>query len=266
VTSVEQFVAGGEPHADGGQVVVISGASGGIGRGIAIACGARGHTVWIAARRPLQGQAVAAEVDAAGGHGRFVACDTADLDSVHAAVEMVLERDGRLDAVVHNAVSGEAPKPVPLAILPLNDFHDHVAVSLRGGWLLAIAAHNALKASRGRFILMTSEMGFEGKRLMPAGAMIKAAERGFARALAREWGPDGITVNCIAPLAMTPAMDRAFLLEPAMRQRVEQRIPSRRIGDAEADIGPVVAALLEPGMSYVTGNTLMVDGGSCPIS
>ena len=247
-------------------VVIVTGGSGGVGRGIALACGSLGYTVWIAARREPEGNAVAAEVDAAGGHGRFVACDTSDEKSVRATVAAVLARDGRLDAVVHNATSGESPKPVPLATLPLADFRSHVGVSLGGSWLLAVAAHDALKASRGRYVLLTSEAGFEGKRLLPAYAAVKAAQRGFARALAREWGPDGITVNSVAPLAMTPSMDRAFVLDPAMEQRVKARIPVGRVGASDTDIGPVVAALLAPGMSYLTGNTLMVDGGSCQIT
>ena len=247
-------------------VVIVTGASGGVGRGIALACAALGHTVWIAARREAEGTAVAEEVNAAGGRGRFVACDTADESSVRDAIAAVLARDGRLDAVVHNATSGESPKPVPLQTLPLADFRSHVGVSLGGSWLLACAAHKALRESRGHFVLLTSEAGFEGKRLLPAYAAVKAAQRGFARALAREWGADGITVNSVAPLAMTPAMDRAFVMDPAMEKRVKSRIPIGRVGDPVGDIGPVVAALLSPGMGYLTGNTLMVDGGSCPIS
>jgi NAD(P)-dependent dehydrogenase (short-subunit alcohol dehydrogenase family) len=247
-------------------VVIVTGASGGVGRGIALACADLGYTVWIAARREAEGTAVAGEVDAAGGQGRFVACDTADETSVRNAIATVLERDGRLDAVVHNATSGESPKPVPLATLQLADFRSHVGVSLGGSWHLAQAAHDALKQSRGHYVILTSEAGFEGKRALPAYAMVKAAQRGFARALAREWGPDGITVNSVAPLAMTPAMDRAFVMEPAMERRVKSRIPLDRVGDAVTDVGPVVAALLSPAMSYLTGNTLMVDGGSCPIS
>ncbi len=247
-------------------VVIVTGASGGVGRGIALACAELGHTVWIAARRETEGAAVAKEVEAAGGQGRFISCDTADATSVRAAVAAVLERDGRLDAVVHNATSGESPRPVPLTTLPLADLRRHVQVSLGGSWLLAEAAHDALKESRGHYVLLTSEAGFEGKRLLPAYAMVKAAQRGFARALAREWGPDGINVNSVAPLAMTPAMDRAFVLDPAMEKRVKERIPLNRVGDPVSDVGPIVAALLSPGMSYLTGNTLMADGGSCPIS
>ncbi len=249
-----------------GHVVVVTGASGGVGRGIALACGAKGSTVWIAARRETEGSIVAKEVESAGGVGRFVSCDVADESSVDAMVAVVLERDGRLDAIVHNATSGESPKPAPLPSLPLTQLRDHVGVSLRGSWLLARAAHGALRNSRGRLVFLTSEAGFEGKRTLPAYAAVKAAQRGLARALAREWGPDGITVNCVAPLAMTPSMEQAFDHEPAMRARVEARIPLGRVGSPQHDVGPVVAALLAPEFGYLTGNTLMADGGSCPIT
>jgi 3-oxoacyl-[acyl-carrier protein] reductase len=256
----------GAAAADDVPVVLVTGASGGVGRGIAIAAGRTGATVWVAARREAEGAAVAREVDQAGGTGRFVACDVADEASVRAAVSAVLQRDGRLNAVIHNATSGESPKPVPLPTLPLADFRDHLSVSLTGSWLLARASYRALADSSGSFILLTSEAGFEGKRGLPAYATVKAAQRGFARALAREWGPAGITVNCVAPLAMTPAMDRAFTLDPAMEKRVTSRIPLGRVGSPEDDIGPAVVALIGPHARYLTGNTLMVDGGSCPIT
>ncbi len=118
-------------------VVMVTGASGGVGRGIAVACGQAGWTVWIAARREAEAAAVAAEVDAAGGHGRAVMCDAADPASVQAAVDTVIARDGRLDGVVHNATSGLSPHLTDLADVPLVDVGDHVAVSLRGTYLLA---------------------------------------------------------------------------------------------------------------------------------
>lgn len=247
-------------------VVLVTGASGGVGRGIAIACGQAGWTVWIAARRQAEGDAVAAEVDAAGGHGRFVACDAADDASVRAAVDAVVSRDGRLDGVVHNATSGLSPKPVTIPDLPLADLADQVAVSLRGSWLLARAAKPHLVASRGSVLLLTSEAGFEGKAKLAPYAAVKAAQRGFARALAREWGPDGVRVNCIAPLASTPAMEQALELDPAMGPRLFGRNPLGRLGDPVDDIGPVARFLLSPDARYLTGNTLMIDGGSCPIT
>ncbi|MCD9622955.1 SDR family NAD(P)-dependent oxidoreductase [Rhabdothermincola salaria] len=247
-------------------VVLVTGASGGVGRGIALACGQAGWTVWIAARRADAAAAVADEVDRAGGHGRSIVCDVADPGSVRAAVAAVVERDGRLDGVVHNATSGLSPVPSVLATLSAADLHSHVSVSLRGTYLLAVAARPHLAASRGAYVVLTSEAGFEGKAKLPAYAAVKAAQRGLARTLAREWGADGIRVNCLAPLAATPAMEAAFANEPAMAERVLGRNPLGRLGDATDDIGPVARFLLGPESRFVTGNTLMADGASCPIT
>ncbi len=250
------------------RVVLVTGASGGVGRGIALACGAAGWTVWIAARRAEQGATVADEVTAAGGRGHFVACSVDDAGSVAAAVDAVVAGSGGLDGVVHNATSGLSPVPGALADLSLADWSDHVGVSVRGTYLLARSALPHLRASvaGGSYVVLTSEAGFEGKARLPAYAAVKAAQRGIVRALAREWGPLGVRVNALAPLAATPAMVTAFERDPAMEARVLGRDPLGRLGDAVDDIGPVARFLLGADSRFVTGQTLMADGGSCPIS
>ncbi len=251
---------------DGRRVVLITGASGGVGRGIAHSCGAAGWTVWIAARRQIEGSAVAAEVDALGGRGYFVECDAADAAAVRRVVDTIESTSGRLDGVVLNATSGLSPNPVLLAEVPIAELEDHVAVSLRGLHLLATTTHDLLRASGGSLVVLTSEAGFEGKAKLSIYAAIKAAQRGMVRSLAREWGPEGIRVNCVAPLAGTPAMDRAFEMDPDMAARVLGRNPLGRMGDPAADVGPVVRFLLSDDARYLTGNTLMADGGSCPVT
>lgn len=247
-------------------VVLITGATGGVGRGIALACGTAGWTVWIASRRAAEGERVAAEVTARGGDGHFVSCEVQDPTSVAKAVATAVDGSGRLDGAVHNATSSLSPVPSPLSSLSMGDLHDHVAVSLRGSYLVASASAPHLRTTRGALVLLTSEAGFEGKQRLPAYAAVKAAQRGLARSLAREWGPDGVRVNCIAPLASTPAMEAALAHDPTMNARVMGRNPLGRLGDAEQDIGPVVEFLLGSASRYLTGNTLMADGGSCPIS
>ena len=246
--------------------MIVTGGSGGVGRGIALACADTGWTVWVAARRAAEGTAVADEVSARGGQGRFVACEVGDAGSVAAAVDTVVGAEDRLDGVVHNATSGLSPVPAHLADVPMADLADHVAVSLRGTYLLARAALPHLVASRGALLVLTSEAGFEGKARLPAYAAVKAAQRGVVRALAREWGPRGVRVNALAPLAATPAMEVAFARDPAMEARVMGRNPLGRLGDAVDDVGPVARFLLSPDARFVTGSTLMADGGSCPIS
>ncbi len=248
------------------KVVLVTGASGGVGRGIAIACGSAGWTVWIAARRDAQAAEVAAEVDAAGGTGRAVACDVGDPASVRAAVAGVIATDGRLDGVVHNATSGLSPLATDLLDVPLAQVADHVSVSVRGTYLLAVEAHPHLVAAGGSYVVLTSEAGFEGKARLPVYAAVKGAQRGLARALAREWGPEGVRVNCVAPLANTPAMEKAFVDDPAMSDRVLGRNPLGRLGDAVDDVGPVIRFLLSDDSRYVNGLTMMADGASCPIT
>lgn len=246
--------------------VLVTGASGGVGAGIAQACGRAGWEVWIAARRAPQGQAVADEVTAAGGRGHFIRCDVGRQDDVGDAVAAIVEHSGTLEAVVHNATSSYSPRPHLPQEVPLDELEDHVQVALRALYFLARHCHGPLAASRGSLVVTTSEAGFEGKRLLGAYAAVKAAQRGMARTLAREWGPQGIRVNCVAPLADSPAMVEAFTRDPLMQQRVLGRIPLGHLGNPATDIGNVVRFLLSEDAAFLTGQTIMADGGSCPIT
>lgn len=247
--------------------VLVTGASGGVGRGIALACGEAGWRVWIAARRSEQGETVAREVDGLGGAGHFVSCDVTEESSVVEAIGTSIAEGGGLDAVVHNATSDlSAAKHAPLSQFTVAEIRHQIAVAMRGSYYLARHAHKALAKSRGAFLLLTSEAGFEGKARLPVYAGVKAAQRGFARALAREWGGEGIRVNCLAPLATTPALVRAFENDSSMKARVMGRNPLERLGDPMLDIGRAARFLISEDSSYVTGHTLMADGGSCPVT
>jgi 3-oxoacyl-[acyl-carrier protein] reductase len=140
-------------------------------------------------------------------------------------------------------------------------WEEHASVSLRAAYACAVAARPHLAARRGHFVLMTSPAGMEGSPLLPVYGIVKGALRGFAKSLAREWGAIGVTVNLVSPLAATPALQQAMIEDPALEGRLAARIPLGRIGDAEADIGPVVAFLLGDGARYITGQTVVVDGG-----
>ncbi len=97
---------------------------------------------------------------------------------------------------------------------------------------------------------------------MPLYSPAKAAQRALAKSLAREWGPVGITVNCIAPVAASPALLRAFVANPALQAAMEARTPLGRMGDITADIGSVALFLASDDAAYVTGQTVVCDGGS----
>ncbi len=134
-------------------------------------------------------------------------------------------------------------------------------MSLRGAYHCARAGFEALRASQGTLILMTSPAGVEGSLGLPLYGTVKGALRGFTKSLAREWAPLGMTVNIVSPLAFSPAMVNAIEQDPAMAERLSRRVPMGRIGDPETDVGPAVAFLCGPDAHFVTGQTLGVDGG-----
>jgi 3-oxoacyl-[acyl-carrier protein] reductase len=136
-----------------------------------------------------------------------------------------------------------------------------VAVSLRGAYHCAVAGLPHLRRARGRFLVFTSPAGMEGSVTKPLYGLAKGGLRGLVKSLAREWGPLGVNVNAISPLAVSPAFAEALETDPGLRPKMEQMVPLGRVGDPEHDIGPAVVFLAGPGARYVTGQTLVVDGG-----
>ena len=172
-----------------------------------------------------------------------------------------VERFGGLDVMVHNAFAGgvasrlERPRP--------RSWFQMSRTAVWASFWCAQAAHPHLRRQRpGPARAGHLAAGVEGSANLPLYSPAKAAQRALAKSLAREWGPDGITVNCIAPVAETPALAGAFEQVPDLRGAIEARTPLGRIGDPVADIGGVVAFLAGPDAGYVTGQTIVCDGGS----
>ncbi len=243
-----------------GHTVLVTGASAGVGRGIAIALAANGAHVVVASRSE-SGCDVVGGISARRHHTTWARCDVTVPEQVAGAVRIALAATGRLDAVVHNATSNRSSQPHRLEEVSRTLWDDHYSVSVGGAQNCAAAAFDALKTHGGTFLVMTSPAGIEGSATLPLYATMKGALRGFAKSLAREWAPHGITVNAVSPLAYSPAMTAAIEAEPAMEQRLSRRVPLGRIGDPERDIGSAVAFLVGPAARYITGQTLGVDGG-----
>ncbi len=248
-----------------GKTVLLTGASQGVGKGMAMAAAAAGASVVITARNLDAAQAVVAEIEARGGKAAAARCDATDRAEVEAAVAMTLARFGRLDALVHNATSRFSGKKAYVQEITDEDWNDQISVGLRATFHCAQAAFPALRESAGTFIVLVSNAGIEGSLPLVVYSAIKGAQRGLVKSLAREWGPDGVRVNAIAPVAMTPAMGKFFDAQPEMKGYIATGASLRRIGDPEADVGPVMNFLIGPNSAFVTGQTLLVNGGATMI-
>jgi 3-oxoacyl-[acyl-carrier protein] reductase len=242
-----------------GKVVLVTGGGAGLGRAICLDLAQQGAAVVIAA--PGNNGAETAALVAGVGVGRHVTADVTVAADVQRAVDTAVADFGRLDGIVHNATSRHSSGVESIDDITDDVWDDHVAVSLRGAYHCARAGFDALRESRGRFVLLTSPAGIEGSAGRPAYSAVKGAVRGLVKSLGLEWGPHGITVVGVSPLAMTPAMADAYVADPQLERRLSALVPLGRVGDPATDVAPVVRFLLEDGSRYVTGQTIVVDGG-----
>ena len=247
----------------GGRTALVTGAGGGIGRGLAQALAAAGANVVIAARRAATGDETRALIEAEGGRAIAVATDVAQRAQVEAAVAAAVEGFGGLDIVIHNASSGQSSLPTACEAIDDARWDEQYAIAVDAAFYLARASFAPLRASgRGRFIVLSSAQGLHGGAMNPVYAAVKSAQRGLAKALAREWGPHGITVNAIAPASETEATKAYFERNPQIREQIVGTIALRRMGEMRQDIGGAVVALCSDLMRFVTGQTIPVDGGA----
>ena len=244
-----------------GRVAIVTGAGQGVGEGIAMRLASEGASVVIAARRAATGEPVAQAIRESGGVAECIVTDVTTRASIEECVALTVANYGGLDVMVHNAFAGGVASR--LEETPPDAWFQMSYTSAWAGFWCAQASFPHLNASdAGRLILVTSPSGVEGSANIPLYSPAKAAQRAMAKSLAREWGPHGITVNCIAPVAETPALAGAFAQVPTLRGAIEARTPLGRIGDPVSDIGGVVAFLAGPDAGYVSGQTIVCDGGS----
>ena len=243
-----------------GKVVLVTGGGAGIGRAVSTGCAEAGAAV-IVASPGRNGEETAQRILQRGGRAHWQQTDVTVAAEVEDAVKAAVDLFGGLDCVVHNATSRHSSEVTELSDLDDTLWNDHVAVSVTGAFNCASAARNELTVRKGRLIVMTSPAAMEGSATLPAYAAMKGALRGFAKALAIEWGPLGITVAPVSPLAVTPALANAYRENPDLESRLEGLVPLGRIGDPELDIAPVVAFLIGDGARYLSGQTIGIDGG-----
>jgi NAD(P)-dependent dehydrogenase (short-subunit alcohol dehydrogenase family) len=244
-----------------GKVCIVTGAGQGVGRGIALAFAREGATVAVVEFNEQSGQQVAAEVEGLGSKSLFVHCDVADRASVDAAVAAVVETFGGIDVLVNNA------QRAPAGPTPLVEHTDEIvdlcfSTGFRGTLYFMQACYPHLKERTGKIVNFASAAGLEGQQGMAAYGASKEAIRALSKTAAREWGPDGINVNIVCPLAKSPGVVKLLEIAPEMERRMTKGNPIARIGDCEEDIAPVVVFLAGDESRYVTGQTLCADGGA----
>jgi len=239
-----------------GKTALITGASQGIGRAIALQLAADGAQIALAARNESKLVEVKAEIEAAGGTAATFALDVASEDSIKSAAKAVLAHFGKLDILVNNA---GITKDGLVLRMKLADFEDVLRTNLTGAFLLTQAVlQPMLKARSGRIINITSVVGEMGSAGQANYAASKAGMIGLTKALAREFASRNITVNAIAPGFIETPM--THVLTDDRKATVLSEIPLARYGQ-DSDIAHAVAFLASEGAGYITGHTLDVNGG-----
>ena len=238
-----------------GRVAVVTGASRGIGRAIAERLAQRGARVACVA---TSAENCAATVEACGAHGEGHRAWGVDVSSTAAVADLVKEVQaelGGLDILVNNA--GVTRDQLMLRMSE-EDFDRVIDVNLKGAWNFMKAATRPLMKSRGRVINIASVVGLTGNAGQANYAASKAGVIGLTRSLAKELAGRGVCVNAIAPGYIETDMTAA--IDDAAASALRESIPLGRIGRAD-EIADTVDFLLGPGGDYITGQTLVVDGG-----
>lgn len=248
-------------HGITGRVVIVTGAGRGIGRGLARALGGWGATIVVAEHRENLLADVDADLTERGVDHLCVECDVGSRESVFAMVDAAVGRYGRVDGIVNNAQSFVAAKP--LEEVTAADM-DRVTRTGPNGTLWAMqAVYPHMRAQGwGRIVNVASANGIRGAAGFGPYNASKEAIRALTRTAAREWARHGIVVNCYCPVA---AGHHAPPPEDDIRRDAWQAMyamhPMGRDGDPETDLAPVVAFLLSDACRWLTGETLMLDGG-----
>jgi len=239
------------------QIAIVTGAGQGLGRQIAITLGANGaHVVCLDLNQELLDETLSL-VTEAGGKGEVCICNVTDKEAVDKCVDDVAEKHDKIDILINNA---GITRDTLMPRMTDDEWDSVINVNLKGSFLVARAVSRYMMRARyGRIINMASvsgaEMGNPGQTNYSAS---KAGLVGMTRSLSKELAGRKITINAVAPGFIRSAMTDA--LGDSIQDQVKKMIPAKRMGDAY-DVAACVLFLASPAAAYVTGHTLVVDGG-----
>lgn len=245
-----------------GRVVIVTGATRGIGKGLALHLAKGGAHVVVTGRKPERLDSMADELDALGVEHLALTSNVADRQGCLDLVAATVERFGRVDGLVANAQTFRSV--TPLEDVTEGDMDLLYDTGPKGTlWLMQAVFPHMRDQGWGRIVTMGSNGALNGAAGYGPYVASKEAIRGLTRVAAREWGRHGIVVNCVCPVSVahrTPPTDDPKRAEIFAATFANQ--PIARDGDAEDDIAPIVTFLLSDACRYMTGQTLMADGGA----
>lgn len=242
-----------------GNVAVVTGAGGGIGKAAAIALAEAGADLALVGRNVGKLEAAAHAVQDVGRRALVVEADVTDEQAVNSACGRVMAELGRADILFNNA---GITSPKLLSDMPLDEWRHITDVNLTGAFLCSRAfAEPMIKQRHGRIINMGSILSGRGMATRTAYCASKAGLANFGAALAFELGPSGITVNTIGATVIVTDLNRELVrTQPQLYQRVRDRSALGRLGEVEDVVG-VLVFLASPAARFITGQTIYVDGG-----
>jgi NAD(P)-dependent dehydrogenase (short-subunit alcohol dehydrogenase family) len=241
-----------------GRVALVTGGSKGLGKAMARAFAENGADVIICSRHENELQSALKEIlDGTGRKGRYVVADMRNRDDVKRLARTALEQMGRVDILVNNAGTN---RPQAIDAITDADWDDVLEINLSSVMALTRALVPQMKERRwGRVIHITSILGAVSKEGRDAYSATKSALMGFARANALDLGSHGITVNCIAPGPFLTDLPMSILSD-AEKKTFAERTALLRWGQPKELMGPALLLASDAG-SYITGTTMVVDGG-----
>ncbi len=239
-----------------GQVAIVTGASQGLGKAVAVALAMNGATVACMARNAEKLAATVAEIEAVGGKGIALACDVTDRAATAAAIEGVDKEHGRLDILVNNA---GITRDKTMRGMSDEEWDSVIATNLTSCFVCCRAAAGIMRKKKyGRIINMASISGLIGNQGQANYSASKAGMIGMTRTMSKELVNRGVTVNAVAPGFI--ASDMTDAIPAGILDEVIKTIPAKRIGNPE-DVAAAVLFLASPDAGYISGQTIVVDGG-----